>query len=335
MQFPYAGALRRPGRRALAPTALASLALVFASSASGQTLPPTLNLGPIQVAGGVATVTGTVGGDPAGTTSVTINGQPVSVSAGGQFTKVIDLNGQSSISVTARNPVSGETSIATAPVDLGPLGGVISDALAALRRAGVQITVPPGGFQILDGLPLSIAGTVANPGELAGLRVNGMDVLGMLRPDGSFTLAVPGTTREIRVESTDRQGVSQASVFPIAAAASVPGAQATGLRIAAIRYVTRGAARTKRVRMIVTVRDQRGSLVRGATVRVASMKPIRALRPGRYVLRTGKLGRAGFWLRPRQRVFGKRLVMKAVARTAAAKAQKSRAVRVPRLARAR
>lgn len=311
----------------------ACLLLTLAPSAPAQiTVQPTLVIESISVGDGIATVTGAVGGTPVAT--VTINGQPVPVT-GEHFTaSVAVLSGENALEVTLGNTTF------TIPL---ALAGIL-DPLATLRDAGVSLVIPPEGFQVLDGLPLTIHGRVLNPGALASLKVNGEEILDQLNPDGTFSETIPGESESVTVTATDPMGVSQTTTWTIGHLSSVirteqgPSVSAAGtlgLRIAAIRYLTRGFGATKRIRMIVTVKDSRGFLVRGASVRVRSARPLRALRPGRYAARTNRIGRVGFWLKPRARVLGKRLVMKAVARTPSARAQRSKAVRVPRLARAR
>ena len=320
-------------RRAVTLAGLACLALALAPSAPAQvTVQPTLVIESISVGPGTVTVTGAVGGAPAAT--VAVNGQQVPVADGTFAASVAVLTDQNAVEIAI-----GDT---TFSIPLA-LAGIL-DPLALLREAGISIVIPPEGFQTLDGLPLTIQGKVLDPSTLASLKVNGKEILDQLNPDGTFTETVPGDSEAVTVTATDSQGVSQTSTWSIGHLSSairtewgtsVSAAGALGLRVAAIRYVTRGFSATKRIRMIVTVKDSRGYLVRGASVRVRNVRPLRALRPGRYTLRTGRLGRAGFGLKPRTRVFGRRLVMKAIARTPTAKAQRAKAVRVPRLARAR
>ena len=115
---------------------------------------------------------------------------------------------------------------------------------------------------------------------------------------------------------------------------SVAASSAVGLKIAKIRYATKGVSRTKRLRMIVTVKDSRGLLVNGAKITVRSKAP------GRLARRTlekasNKTGQAPFVLRVKSRTLGKRLVMVTVARTPSAKAAKTTSVRVAKARQAR
>jgi hypothetical protein len=146
----------------------------------------------------------------------------------------------------------------------------------------------------------------------------------------------------VSVTATDTQGVSQTSTVPVvhgssmfttAAGKSVSAAGALGVRIAKIRYITKNVRRTKRLRIVVTIKDRRGLLVRKATVSVRSKFARRIFRNPR-AKKTNKVGQAAFLLRARNRAFGKRLVMVTVAKTPTAKASKASSVRIPKLKKA-
>jgi Holliday junction resolvase-like predicted endonuclease len=83
------------------------------------------------------------------------------------------------------------------------------------------------------------------------------------------------------------------------------------------------------MRMIVTVKDRRGLLIRGAKISVRSTKAGRlSKRPKMHL--SGRQGRATFTLRLRKAAFGKRLIVVTFAKTPQAKATKRSAVAVPR-----
>jgi hypothetical protein len=108
---------------------------------------------------------------------------------------------------------------------------------------------------------------------------------------------------------------------------SVAASSAIGLKIAKVRYVAKGVARTKRLRMIVTVKDSRGYLVRGATITVRSRAAGQLVRRSQAKKST-KVGQASFVLRVKARTLGKRLVMVTVGRTPTAKAAKTTSLRL-------
>lgn len=318
--------------RVAALVALASAALAAPPPAAGQVVVrPTLVIESITVAGGTATVTGAVGG--ASVATVTVNGQPVPVAEGPFVASVTLVSGEDAVAITL-----GDT---TVRIPLALAG--VPDPLATLREAGISIVVPPEGFQAFDGLPVTVKGHVLDPGSLASLKVNGQEILGTLNPDGSFEQPVPPGSEQVTVVATDPQGVSQTSTWQISNlssvirtefGSSVSAAGAMGLRIAGVRYVTRGVRASRRLRMVVIVKDLRGYLVRGATVRVQAVRPRAALRPSVRTKPTGTAGRVTFTLRPRTRAFGKRLYVRAIARTPNARARRTTSVRLPRLARA-
>ncbi len=318
---------------------VACIALAFALKVQADATTPIIDLGPVTVANGVATVSGHVA-DQALAASLTVNGQPVSVDSSGQFSASLNVAGQSSLSLSTHDPATGQTVTTTIPLSLAGATGVIpATVLDQLKAAGVSVTIPAGGFTSLDSQPVTVSGRVGDPSRLTSLTINGKDVLGELGSNGSFAQQLPLGTKEVTIQSTDRHGVSQKETFGIqaqsstiqtSAGTSVSSAGALGLRIASVRYVLRGVKVKKRLSMIVTVKDRRGYLVRDAIVRVRG-KAARSLRPGTAIKLSNKVGRASFVIRPRLNRFGKRLFVIAHAKTPTAQASKTTSVRLPKL----
>jgi hypothetical protein len=324
-----------PSRLAATLLFFVLLGLVTAQPARPEVLNVPITLGPSSVLNGMATITGRLD-DGAAAASLSINGAPVSVNAAGTFAAVVDLEGKSSLDLRVTEPSSGNTSTVSIPLNtnvLGPGGVIPSDVLDAIERAAVSILQPVGGF-ISDGTPIQVGGNVLDRGQLGGLTVNGVDVLDKLTPDGGFSVGIPGTTRTITVVTTDTRGVSTTTTYPVAQPAAAPtvvaAAQAVGVKVAAVRYVAKPFRKTKRLQMIVTVKDSLGRLVKGATVQVLGAPQAR-LKVRNKVKKTGKLGRAFFLLTPRPKVYGKRLFTLTIARTPSAKTQRKTSVRVPKL----
>jgi hypothetical protein len=324
---------------ALALLASTTIALVGARPAPGELVGPVVTLGPTTVLNGVATVSGTLAGTSPSSAQLTINGQPVGVNAAGQFLGIVNLNGQSALTLGVRNPATGEVTTLNVPLTsnlIGP-GGVISPSvLSALEQAALAVTKPIGGFVSLgDHLPITVGGSVGNRDQLAGLSVNGVDALSAVRPDGGFSVPIPGTSREITVLMTDKQGVSQTITYPVERTAqsstTVSAAQAVGVRITSVRFFAKKIKKTKRLRMLVTVKDRRGLKIRGAVINVVSTKGGRLVRRA-VAKRSNKAGQVGYVLRLRPKAFGKRLVLVTTAKTPKAKAAKRISVRLPRLA---
>jgi hypothetical protein len=302
-----------------------TLVLVLAQRATPAST-PLLDLGPITVANGTAVVAGTVGSQAAGDT-LTVNGQPLGVDANGHFVGTVNVDGASSLELALTSPGGDVQTTFTIPLT-GSLSEVIpGDVLSSLDRAGVTLLGPitGGGDE-----PFTVAGSVLDRGQLAGLTVNGTDILSTLGEGGAFSVQVPGTTKTITLTATDTHGVSQTVVTRTPLTSStVSAAGALGVRIATIRYVAKGIIRTHRMRMIVTVRDNRGLLVHGAKIIVRGTKAGWLARHPRTAL-SGKQGRATVFLRLRQDAFGKRLSTVTVASTPSAKERKTSSVRVPR-----
>jgi hypothetical protein len=328
----------RPLPRLLGLSFVVAVWLLLAPHASAELLKSPITLGPTTVLNGTATVTGTVNETaPAGAT-VSINGAPVGVNANGTFAAVVDVAGRSTLDLQVTDPASGGTSVVSIPLNtnvIGPGGIIPPDVLSAIERAAVSVLEPVGGFKILDGQPITVGGSVLDREQLAGLTVNGRDVLGTMGPSPGFSVPIPGTSRTITVVATDNRGVSTTTTYPVthrasAAGATVAAANAVGVRVASVRYVTKGFRKTKRVRMIVTVKDNLGRLVRGATVQVNGAPAARLVRRPK-LKRTDKLGRASLLLTPRARSYGKRLFTVTIAKTPTSKVHRKTSVRVPKL----
>ena len=306
-----------------------SLALV--PGAHPGSVPQLLTLGPITAVNGTAILSGTVGGATGG--QITVNGQSLGLDAAGHFAGVVNLDGASTIDLTVGNS-TGQLVDFHVPLALAGPGGIIpANVLDAVEQAGATLLQPIAG---LADEPLAVAGSVADKGQLASLAVNGTDVMSLLGPDQSFTVPVPGTTKEVTLTATDTSGVSETTHYKVLDASgllttplgtSVAAANAVGLKITKVRYVAKGVARTKRVRMIVTVKDSRNYLVRGAKITVRSKATGRLTRRSQ-VKKSSKTGQAGFVLRVKPRMLGKRLVMVTVARTPTTKAAKTTSLRL-------
>jgi hypothetical protein len=326
---------------ALAVLASAAIALVGARPAPGDLVIPVVKLGPTTVLNGVATVSGTLAGTSPSSAELTINGQPVGVNAAGQFATTVTMGGQSALTLAVRNPATGDVTTLSVPLTtnlIGPGGIIPPSVLSALEQAALAVTKPIGGFvSVGDDKPITVAGSVGNRDQLAGLSVNGVDALSAVQPDGSFAVPVPGTSREVTVLMTDKQGVSQSTTYPVSRAAqsstgatTVSAAQAVGVRITSVRFFAKKIRTIKRLRMVVTVKDRRGLKIRGAVITVASTKPGRLARRA-AAKRSNKAGQVGYVLRLRPKAFGKRLVLVTTAKTPKAKAAKRVSVRLPRL----
>lgn len=328
---------------ALAVLAATAIALVGARPAPGDVVTPVVTLGPTTILNDLAIISGTVSATSPSSVQLTINGQPVGLNAAGTFATTVNLNGQSALTMAVRNPATGEVTTLNVPLNsnlIGP-GGVISPTvLSALEEALVAVTKPVGGFiSVGDDKPITVGGSVGDKDQLAGLSVNGIDALSTLDPNGGFSVPIPGTSREVTVLMTDKQGVSQTTTFPVssgatqggASATTVSAAQADGVRITSVRFFAKKIKSTKRIRMLVTVRDRLNRKIRGATITVASTKRGRLARRA-AAKRSNKAGQVGYVLRLSPNAFGKRLVLVASAKTPKAKAAKRISVRLPRLA---
>lgn len=321
-------------RRTLAGlAALASVVIALAgpTAAGAENVAPRIKLGPTTILNGVAVVGGSVS-YPTSSAELTVNGRPLELTVGGNFAGIVNLNGQSVLSLSLRNLASGESSTVTMALNttlVGPGGLLHPDALVALEEAAVTILRPAGGFVSIGNKPIEISGGVGNGDKLGGLSVNGVDVLSTLKPNGGFAVPVPGTTKEISVFMADRQGVTMDTRFRTARTSkTVSAADADGVRIAKVRYFAKGVKKKKRLRVVVTVRDRQNRLIHGATVTLRSPRANR-IRGRAFTKRSNLNGKVTFVLRVRRAAFGKRTTFVATAKTPNAKASKRTAVRLP------
>src|SRR6478672_5064367 len=295
--------------------------------------PQLLTLGPVTVLNGTAIVSGTVGGAQTGG-QITLNGQPLALDATGHFAGALSLNGARSLDLTVANS-TGQLVDFHVPVALAGPGGIIpGNVVDAVEQAGASLLEPVGGF--VGGQPLAVAGSVADKGQLTALAVDGTDVMRLLGTDQSFSVPLPGTTKEIALTATDKSGVTETTHYQVLASSGgvatplgpyVTASSAVGLKIAKVRYVATGVAKTKRLRMIVTVKDTRGLLVSGAKIKIRSKAAGRLTRRAQ-IKASSKTGQAAVVLRVKPRILGKRLVMVTVARTPIAKAAKTTSIRL-------
>lgn len=314
--------------------AFAVAALLLATAASADPVPP-IAVGPIVVANG--TLVANVGAGMPANAVVTVDGQPASIDAQGNIVAKVDLTGRSSVTIAVTDPATGTTTSIAIPVDLiGPGGLIPASVFDQLKQGGLTVDVPTDGFAVLPGKSVQVSGSVANKGTLAGLTVDGIDALSLVRSDGTFTVAVPGTNKQVVVSATDRKGVTASSSYRLARlSAMVAATSAQGVKIASVRYITHGVKVRKRVTVTVTVKDNRGLLIRGAKVAVKPAAAQHKLVLGKHAAkRTNNAGRVTFVLRLRAAKFlhGRRLYTVETARTPSAHASRTTSVRVPRLA---
>jgi hypothetical protein len=323
---------RTPSRLSLVAVLALALAIVPSAAPAPR---PLLQLGPIVIANGTAGIAGTVSTSGARTV-VTVNGHRLGLDVSGAFHGVVPLNGATVLAIAITELGGKQQTQYTIPLTgvLLGVGGVIpGNVLDSLEQAGISLLAP---VRSASGGPLTVSGVVLDPSQLVTLTVNGVNILGALQPNGTFSVQLPGTTTVVTVAATDAKGNTQKQTMPALLPPSsntVAASQAVGVRIAKVRFVKAGSLRTHRLRMIVTVKDRRGRLVRGAKIRVRSTRSRRLVRQPLTKL-SGRRGKATFALRLRATAYGKRLVLVTVARTPTAKASRRSVVRVPRRTRA-
>lgn len=266
--------LTGPFRIALA-AALGTMAFIVGGGAVAAVQTPPLVIGSVAISDGTAVVAGAVADASA---SLQVNGQPVRISQSGEFQAMVAVGGATNL-VVRLSGSRGESVVVRIPVAvaLQTNGRGILDHLLA---AGIRLDVPADGFVVVDGQMPRIEGRVLNESELAALDVNGVDALAKLEPNGGFSIVLGGSSarkKDVAVVATDENGVSQTSRFTTtrittaiktAAGMSVSSAGARGVVIANVKLDTDKLKANRRLGVLVTIKDKRGYLIRGASVRL-------------------------------------------------------------------
>ena len=316
-----------PSRKLLSPLYVCAVALVAATLVvaprAAPAASPLIALAPITIANGTAVLAGTLGPQASGS-GLTVNGQRIGVDAAGNFAGAVDLNGAAALDLAISGPAGAQTSFQIPLTGLPVIPGSVLDPVL---KAGLTVLQPLGA----NGQPVTVSGSVLDTSQLVGLSLNGIDLLKLVDSGGTFHVSLPPTTRTVTIVVKGANGTSETVIQQVLkplAVTTVSARDAMGLKITRIRYVRNGVQRTHRMRMIVTVKDKRGLLVRGATIRVQARGHKLAKRP--RIARSGAQGRASIALRLRSSAFGKRLFTVTLARTPSAKARRTTSVRVPR-----
>lgn len=315
---------------------LAALAVAVAGSQQAKAISVPVLIDAVTVEGGVAILTGTV--DAA---LVEVNGQVVQVGENGAFSAPIDLSQNTVVLEVLKS--SNETVTILVPVDvLLATGG--KGVLDNLVDAGISVEKPLEGFRVVDGQMPVVNGKVRDRSNLATLEVNGVDALARLGDDGQFSIDLGSshrtTSREtVTIVASDRRGVSQTSRFSTTsvkstiatrAGTSVSASGAKGVVISKIAFDKRLLRSTKHVRVLLTIKDRRGYLIRGAALQLRAM-PAKHVANG--ALRAGftnRVGKAQFAYRLKASAFkGGLLTIAARVATPKSTATKNVALRLP------
>jgi hypothetical protein len=316
---------------------LATLAVALAGAQSATAISAPVLIDAVVVEDGVAVVTGFVDAE-----LVEVNGQIVEVAENGAFSARVDLT-QNALIIEVLN-APDETITIYVPIDvlLATGGeGVLND----LVDAGISVDRPTGGFKVVDGEMPIVEGRVLDDSNLESLAVNGVGVLRRLGDDGLFSIDLgssrtSSTSREtVTFVATDRRGVSQTSTFTptrvtstiaTRAGTSVSAAGARGVRISKMVLDSRSLRSAKHVRVLVTVKDRRGYLIRGASLRLVATPSKHVANGALRAGFTNRVGKAQFAFRIKASAFkGGLLTIAARASTPKSTATKKVALRLP------
>jgi hypothetical protein len=140
-----------------------------------------------------------------------------------------------------------------------------------------------------------------------------------------------GQTTGSRPSSTTGSSGTGTAGSRSSATTAVAAADAVGLRISAVRKLMKNVSVRRNFRLLVTLRDTRGRLVRGALVSAGRVPGSQSTVSGLHAGFSNKHGVAVILVPVTKRMFGKRLFLKIAARTPKARAVALRSVSLPRL----
>lgn len=267
----------------------------------------------------------------------------MTVTRSGDFLATVDVGASADV-VVALKGAHGESIVTRIPVDVAVRTNGVG-ILDHLLHAGIGLDVPADGFVVVDGQMPRIEGRVLNEYELAALEVNGVDALGKAGPNGQFSVVLAGASarqKDVTVVARDENGVSQTSAFSTTrvksvirttAGTSVSAVGARGLKIAGVKLDTDALTASRWLGVIVTVKDKRGYLVRGATVRLRAT-PVSIVGNGSTRAGfTNRVGKARFTYRLSRAAFAgpndRTLVVATAASTPTARANLLVTLRLP------
>ena len=317
---------------------LATLAVALAGAQSARAISAPVLIDAVSVEDGVAVVTGFVEAE-----LLEVNGQIVEVAENGAFSAPIDLAQNALVLEVLNSP--DETVTIFVPIDvlLATGGeGVLND----LVDAGISIDRPADGFRIVDGEMPVVEGSVLDDSNLEALEANGIDVLDDLGDDRLFSIDLgssrtsSSTSREtVTFVARDRRGVTQTSTFKATsvtstiatrAGTSVSAAGARGVVISKLALDSRFLRSAKQFRVLVTVKDRRGYLIRGASLRLQATPSMHVANGALRAAFTNRVGKARFVFRLEASAFkGGLLTIAARASTPKSTATRKVALRLP------
>ena len=316
---------------------LATLAVALVGAQSARAISAPVLIDAVSVEDGVAVVTGFVDAE-----LLEVNGQIVEVAENGAFSAPIDLAQNALVLEVLHSP--DETVTIFVPIDvlLATGGeGVLND----LVDAGISIDRPADGFRVVDGEMPVVEGRVVDDSNLESLEVNGIDALSRVGDDRLFSIDLgssrsSSTSREtVTFAARDQRGVTQTSTFKATrvtstiatrAGTSVSAAGARGVVISKLALDSRFLRSAKQFRVLVTVKDRRGYLIRGASLRLQATPSQHVANGALRAAFTSRVGKAQFVFRLEASAFrGGLLRIAARATTPKSTATRKVALRLP------
>src|SRR5205085_8141025 len=125
------------------------------------------------------------GGSVSGNLQLAVNGKNVGISAGGNFSATTNVAANGGVTVQANDASAGVSYAISVPSSAIPSSGIAAKALVQLKKDAVTLMLPVDGFVSVDGNSISASVHVSATVGIAGLSLNGVDLLAKLRVGAS------------------------------------------------------------------------------------------------------------------------------------------------------
>jgi len=228
------------------------------------------------------------------------------------------------------SPTGGQTALGTVA------SGGQTDVCLDEQHSGANpstTTTPTGVVQLADRSCTVAAGSPTTAGGSSGSGSGGggggTQSSATTPANGSTQASSSKTSTSSRSATTSRRSAGF-STTSSATTASVSAANARGLRITHVRYKFVNAKAGKRLRVLVTLRDRKHQLVRGAIVSLNRLAGAKSTLPGLRLGLSNRKGQAVFVVQLKKSMLGQRVLLRIGARTPSARLFRVGSVLVPK-----
>jgi hypothetical protein len=213
------------------------------------------------------------------------------------------------------SPTGGSTALGTVAS-----GGETDVCLDQQHSGANPGTSPTGAVQVADRSCSLATGSPTNAGGSSGSGSGG---------GGGTQTSSSKTTTSSRNATTSRRSAGF-STTSSATTASVSAANARGLRITHVRYKLLHVKASKRLRVLVTLRDRKHRPVRAAIVSLGRVAGAKSTLPGLRLGLSNRKGQAAFVVQLKKSMLGQRVLLRIGARTPSTRVLRVGSVLVPK-----